>query len=134
MKHIPIRLGPLALLLAVISICMTTLGILAFTTARADWRLAQEYADTVQVRYGLEEEAQRFLQTAQEALDGGAALDGLPDTETDEDGVTWRILESGEYQLKVGMVPDQASGLRVVDWRIEKEWEPDEGMELWLGE
>ena len=40
MKQVPIKLGPLALLLAVISICLTTLAILTFTTARADLRLA----------------------------------------------------------------------------------------------
>ena len=58
MRHVPIKLGPLAVLLTVISICMTTLGVLAFTTARADWSLAEEYADTVRVRYELEAEPQ----------------------------------------------------------------------------
>ncbi len=56
MKQVPIKLGPLALLLAVISICLTTLAILTFTTARADLRLAQKYAETVSTRYELERE------------------------------------------------------------------------------
>ena len=54
MKHVPIRLGPLALLLAVISICLTILAVLSFTTGQADLRLAQRYADTVTERYALE--------------------------------------------------------------------------------
>ena len=48
MNKAPIRLGPMALLLTVISICLTILAILTFTTARADLRLAQKYAETVQ--------------------------------------------------------------------------------------
>ena len=44
MKQVPIKLGPLALLLTVISICLTTLAILTFATARADWRLAEKHA------------------------------------------------------------------------------------------
>ena len=54
MNKAPIRLGPMALLLTVISICLTILAILTFTTARADLRLAQKYAETVQARYAAE--------------------------------------------------------------------------------
>ena len=42
MKHVPIKLGPLALLLAVISICLTTLALLNVSTAKADERLAEK--------------------------------------------------------------------------------------------
>ena len=66
MKQIPMRLGPLALLLMVISICMTVLGILTFTTARADLSMAEKYAQTVETRYLLESRGQSFLQEAYE--------------------------------------------------------------------
>ena len=49
----PIRLLPLALLLTVISICLTVLAILTFSTAGADLRLAEKYAETVRTRYEL---------------------------------------------------------------------------------
>ena len=58
----PIRLLPLALLLTVISICLTVLAILTFSTAGADLRLAEKYAETVRTRYELEIEGQEFLQ------------------------------------------------------------------------
>ena len=61
MKHVPIKLGPLALLLAVVAICLTILSILSFTTGQADLRLAQRYADTVKERYALEAEGQQFF-------------------------------------------------------------------------
>ena len=53
MNQVPVKLGPLALLLTVISICLTTLAILTFSTARADGRLAERYAETVTLRYEL---------------------------------------------------------------------------------
>lgn len=133
MRHIPIKLGPLALLLAVISICMTTLGILAFATARADWSLAQAYADTVRIRYGLETQGQQFLCTAEEMVQSGTGLEGLQDTETDEEGVVWKVFTEGEYGLRIGIVADGEGSVRVVAWRMEKEWELDEDMNLWDG-
>ena len=133
MTHIPIKLGPLAVLFAVISICMTTLGILAFTTARADFSLAEEYADTVRIRYELEAEGQRFLQTAAQSLQEGKNLEMLENTETDEEGIVWRTFEKGEFGLRVG-VAEESGTLRIVNWRLQKEWEPDEDMNLWSGE
>ena len=67
MKHIPVRLGPLALLLTVVAICMTVLGLLTFSTARADLAMAQKLAASTQQRYELEAEGQAFLQEAAEA-------------------------------------------------------------------
>ena len=134
MKHIPIRLGPLALLLAVISICMTTLGILTFTTARADLVMAEKYAATVQGRYELEYQGQKFLELAGEALAEGMAISGLPDTETDEAGVVWKRIVQDETSLVIGIVPDKDTGYRVVSWRLIKEWTADESMgNLWDG-
>ena len=49
--RMPVKLGPLALLLTVISICLTTMAILTFATARADRRLAEKYAATVDGTY-----------------------------------------------------------------------------------
>ena len=103
MKHVPIKLGPLALLLTVISICMTTLGILAFATARADWNLAQKYADTVQTRYTLEARGQGFLRDAAKACQEGKTLQELADTRTEEDGIFYNTLEEGEFRLKIGI-------------------------------
>lgn len=125
MKQIPIKLGPLALLLTVISICLTTLSILVFTTARADMALAEKYADTVRERYALEAEGQQLL--AQ--LDGGA----VPDSQPDEDGVLRITLERDGAKLHIGLDTDDA-GYRVVSWRHEHEWTQDTDIgDLWTG-
>ena len=121
MKQVPIKLGPLALLLAVISICLTTLSILTFTTARADRRLAEKYADTVSTRYALEAEGQAFL------ADVGR---GGPPGEPDADGVCWKVLERDGSRLTIGLGPQGG----IVAWRQEKEWNQDTDIgHLWSG-
>ena len=93
MKQIPIRLGPLTLLLAVISICLTTLAILTFTTARADLRLAEKYAQTVSSRYELEREGQEFLR---EVCETDSADYGLMDWERDRNGKAANRIPDGQ--------------------------------------
>ena len=62
MKQVPIKLGPVALLLTVISICLTVMAILTFSTAGADKAMANMFANSTQIRYGLEQSGQEFLQ------------------------------------------------------------------------
>lgn len=132
MRHIPFRIGPLAILLTVISICMTVLGILSFATARADFRLAEKYAATVELRYELEAQGQLFLREAWEACANGAELSGIAGVETDENAVIRKCFEQGSFRLTVGIVPDREMGVRVVEWNMGRVWEPEESMgSLW---
>mgnify|MGYP007101865241 CR=1 FL=1 len=128
MKDIPIKLGPLALLLTVISICMTTLAILTFTTARADRRLADTYAKTVQTSYSLEAEGQQFL--AELARAGGPEnMDGL---ERDEAGTYWKTIDRGERHLRIGF--DWNGSITIRCWRQEQDWNQTEEIgNLWPG-
>ncbi len=126
MKQPPIRLGPLALLLTVISICLTILAILTFTTARADLRLAEKYADTVRARYALEQEGSEYLSR----LNAGQESPPAPD----EDGVRRLVLEHDGYRLHIGVIEDGQGGWEPVVWRQEKPWEPNETIDnLWSG-
>ena len=110
MNHVPVRLGPLALLLTVITICLAILAILTFTTARADLALAEKYADTVATRYALESEGQKFLATAEPNAEQVFELDGM--------------------RLTVALDGNRD----VVRWTLEKEWIPDNSIgNLWDG-
>ena len=130
MKQVPIKLGPLTLMLTVISICLTTLAILTFTTARADLRLAEKYASTVQTRYELEAEGQRFLQELKEIDPADLSL---MDLERDAKGVYWTTLERDGAQLRIGFTAGRG-GTQVVAWRHEKGWDQDTGIGiLWSG-
>ncbi len=126
MKQTPIRLGPLALLLAVISICLTILAILTFTTARADLRLAEKYAETVETRWALEGQGQEYLDRL------NAGTETVPGT--DEDGTIRHDLELNGVVLHIGLAPDGAGGYRVTSWRLEKTWEQNDTIDnLWSG-
>ena len=111
MKHVPIKLGPLALLLAVISICLTVLAILSFATARADLALAKQYAETVRTRYALEQEGQQWLASAG------------PNAE--------RTFEQDDMCLTVEL---DKNG-QVKSWTYEKQWIQENGISgLWTGD
>lgn len=131
MKQVPIRLGPLALLLTVISICLTVLSILTFTTARADMRLAEKYAQTVRTRYALEQEGQQFLAEA-EAAAGDGSLELMDDLTRDARGLYWHTLERDGSRLQIGL-RRSGDGLEVAAWRHERLWEEDDSLNLWPG-
>ncbi len=160
MKHIPVRLGPLALLLTVVAICMTVLGLLTFSTARADLAMAQKLAASTQQRYELEAEGQAFLQEAAEAVvpvgkefvtkvTGGVsykiygftqeALSALG-MEKDENGVYWKELSHDSQTLRIGLdfadaADHEGKGFTVVCWQFSREWQaPEEIGGLWAGE
>jgi hypothetical protein len=131
MKQVPIKLGPLALLLAVVSICLTTLAILTFATARADLRLAEKYADTVSTRYALERQGQEFLRELSETDRADWDLMGW---EPDADGICRESFEQDGTVLEVGFRATGGKSFEVVSWRIEKTWTEDESIgELWDG-
>ena len=126
MKQVPIKLGPLALLLTVISICLTVLAILSFTTARADLRLAERYAATVTERYQLETAGQELLAELRDSDPG------MLDMERDADGVWWTDLEKNGAHLRIG-VKKGADGWEPVAWRMDKDWEEDTDLNVWDG-
>lgn len=135
MNQIPIKLGPLALLLTIISICLTTLSILTFTTSGADLRLAQKYAETVRIRYELEQEGQAFLQEAGETVSSGLPLSAVFDASPAPGGGITRTFEQDGTVLTVTLAPDMEHGYKIRAWKVMRQWEEDSSIgNLWLGE
>lgn len=128
MKEVPVKLGPLALLLTVISICLTIMAILNFSTAKADVRLAEKYADTVKERYRLEQEGQAYLAgTARDLAQGMELIPG-------PDGLVWETIEGDQVRLSIALRPDGTGGYGVDTWQIDRQWEEDTSMgNLWNG-
>ena len=119
MKHIPIRLGPLALLLTVITICMSTLAVLSFSNSGADMRLAERYSQSVKTRYLLEKDGQAFV-------------DELNKTPASEGEVTQTFSREG-YTLDIALAGD-GDGYKVTKWKISKDWSPEDNIgNLWDG-
>ena len=159
MNHAPVKLGPLALLLTVISICLTILSILTYTTAGADDRLAQRYAQTTTERYELEIAGQEALAEFPAGFEANAEYDNLLASqtgaevtgETDDnllasppeggggpegtgEGALWKTIEQDGLILTIGATPG-ADGPQVVTWKVSRQWEQD-GLihNLWDGE
>lgn len=159
MNQVPIKLGPLALLLTIISICLTTLSILTFTTAGADLRLADKYAETVRIRYDLEREGQTFLQEADETVSSGLPLNAIFDAAPAPGGGITKTFEQDGTVLTVTLVPDPGAGgnakiaeagtagtgsstpaeripgVRISEWKIVRQWQEDDSIgNIWDGE
>lgn len=132
MEKIPIKLGPLALLSTIISICLTTLAILTFTTASADSRMADRYAASVSSRYEVEMQGQKFLQSVDRAVSSGRSVKSIKGVKASKNTFT-RAFTDGGYRLTVGV---RTSGRRyeVVKWNIEKIWSTQDKIKgLWKG-
>ena len=129
MRQGTVRLGPLALLLTVVVICVTVLGLLALTTAQGDLAIAQRYAESVEARYALEAQGQAFLQQAAEDPRLLLALD------RDEDGLRWKTFTQDGMSLHIALELE-ADSFRVASWRFTRDdWEPEEELGgLWAGE
>ena len=127
-QEAPVKLGPLALIVTVISICLAILAILSYTTAQADLRLAEKTAANVSERYALEREGQAYLGEVGAALKTGSALN------VDSDGVLRHELTYGDSVLSIGLAFEEDSW-QIVSWRQEQPWEPNLDIgDLWSGE
>ncbi len=132
MNRPPIRLGPLALLLTVISICLTVFAILTFSTARADLALAKRYAYTSSIRYSLEKSGQEYLQEVDEVLQGGGTLYDLFEAEMDPKGISVYQIEESGYTLTIGL-KQKGNTYSIEVWKIEKEWDQNDNIDdLWI--
>ena len=131
MNSKPVRLGPLALLMTVISICLTILYILTLTTAGADLRLAEKYADSASVKYELEAEGQTFLKDADNAISEGrdpAALKGVKS----RGGTYTKEIKKDGYILTVSFTSSGGS-YEVTGWKLTKEWDENTDINVWSG-
>ena len=132
MNHTP-KLGPLALLLTVISTCLTILSILSYTTAGADMRLAEKYADTVSERYALEIKGQELMKEADEALSSGEVPAGFSISDVNENEF-YADLKEGDLNLRIGVRTDGAGDYDIISWKYEHDWVQDTKIgNLWSG-
>ena len=136
MSH-KIRLGPIAVFLAVITAVLATLAILTVSTARADAVLAERFAQVTKLRYELEAEGSRFLAEADAlfAADGETGDADLPEgAALAEDGSLSYYIEKEGYAMTVRVAEDAGGGLDIREWKISKLWEGDDPFEdIWPG-
>lgn len=133
MRQKPTKLGVLALLLLVISISLVTLGVLTFSTAQADLRLAERYGETSLQQYQREQAGQAFLEEVRQTLDSGGKISDLSDVIQNGD-MYEKTFTVGNASLCVGLREDGQGQFEVVRWETKPQWSPQEQTnDLWGG-
>jgi beta-lactam-binding protein with PASTA domain len=121
-----IRLGPIAVFLAVVAVVLSTLAVLTVATTNADKVLADRFAGATQTRYALEAEGERFLQQYDEKVAGGSAVSAADRT---------KEIEKDGYTLKITVTePDASGSWDVIEWKVIKDWNADDPYQnIWQG-
>ena len=134
MSH-KIRLGPIAVFLAIVAIVLSVMAVLSTATTHADLVMAERFAEMTQKRYALEAEGTKILaeydsQAAAGAIDAGAL--GL---EQDENGYRAEIEQDGYVLTMALSAPDESGAYTVDEWKITKQWNAaDPFQNIWKGE
>ena len=120
MESRPVRLGWLSLLLTVVILCLATLSVLSFSTARADLAQAQKQAQQTDSVYALD----MALSEAQDE----ASLDALLPPDTVRTGSRVSTLQTGADGRSLSIAAELAAdgSYRVVQWRQSAEWAGEE--------
>ena len=122
-----VAMGLTQLLLTVIILCLATLSVLSFSTARADLALAQKQARQAQSVYALECAGQQWLAELDAALAQAgdtAELDALLPHGTAREGPgVSAVLEGADGRsLSVFAELTADGGYRVIQWQQSAEW------------
>lgn len=134
MSH-KIRLGPIAVFLAVVAVVLTTLAILTTATTNADRVMAERFARVTEIRYELEAEGEKFLMEANEKAKAGKVDAKALGAEATESGALKKTIEKDGYKLTIELDgPDSTGGYEVSTWKISKEWNAEDPFgNVWQG-
>ncbi|MEG1274484.1 MAG: hypothetical protein RSD27_02210 [Ruthenibacterium sp.] len=132
----PIRIGWLSLVMTVVVLCMAVLSVLSFATARADFTLAQRYADTRTAMYAQECVGQALLAQANTLRAQGLSaqnicekLGGTAHTETAD--IIVLTLDDAQGNRLLIRLAESGDALRIVTWRHSAVWQQAAGEPLW---
>ena len=128
------RLGPIAIFLAVVAIVLTVLATLTIATSNADVVLAERFASVTQIRYELEKEGNKFLFDLSEQLSGGNTLSTIQGLKKTDNGFYEYGLEQDGYELIIRLAESGTDLYSLEEWKITKVWaEEDLNQGIWLG-
>jgi len=134
MSH-KIRLGPIAVFLAIVAIVLSVMAVLSTATTHADLVMAERFAEMTQQRYALEEEGTKILAAYdRQAADGTIEAESLGLSPV-EGGYRAQI-EQGGYTLTMALSePDDGGSYTVDEWKITKQWNAEDPFQnIWKGE
>lgn len=143
MNDQPIRFGALSLLFLVVAICLVVLGVLSFTTARANIALASKQADVVTQNTANDALGQEWLASVDAMLAEAQANGGreayiashLPAGTSFAGSSLWANLGTGgKYALAVEVTIDSDLRYTITKWETTVDWTRDESIgNVWSG-
>lgn len=131
-----IRLGPIAVFLAVVTVVLSTLAVLTVSTVHADRVMAERFASVTRTRYELEAEGNNFLKEFSETAARGGDPASIEGVEAGSNGRYSYSVERDGYRLEVTLSPLDAQGhYTVTGWKIHKIWNSEDPMNnVWKGQ
>lgn len=134
--HRPVRTGAMTLLITAVLICLAVLAVLSLATARADLAMAERSLSGLQSRGTAEQRGQEYLAQLDAALKQGTALPEAAVQEEDGSIRAELTLEDGTLRIVVQpKEPDREdpAAYRILSWKFDSSWEPDQTLDLWNG-
>lgn len=133
--HRPVRTGAMTLLITAVLICLAVLAVLSLATARADLAMAERSLSGLQSRDTAEQRGQEYLAQLDAALKQGTAL---PEAAVQEDGSIRAELTLEDGTLRIVVQPkepdrEDPAAYRILSWKFDSSWEPDQTLDLWNG-
>lgn len=134
MNH-SIRLGPIAVFLAVIAVVLATLAVLTTSTTNADKVLADRYAEVTKARYLLQSRGEEFVSRFDEMSAKGKIDAEVLKLKKTKKGYS-KIIHGKGYDLKIEITSGRsADKYKISGWDIKKKWNGEDPYEkVWKGE
>lgn len=126
------RIGSVAILFAVIVLCVAIFAVLTVVTARSDLRTAEQYSAHVQAIGRCRSEANRWLaQMDALIVSGSLSPENLPANTRLEGSQISASLHAGNVTLTARLELLPGNTYRITRWTVTTDWEEDLGGD-WL--
>lgn len=121
------RVGSIAVLFAVVVLCMAIFSTLTVVTAASDRETARQYGEHVSQVYRIENLGQQWLAYVDWYLSGSGMLP--ENTWQDGDRIGTEILD-GSMRLVI-QLEKSAQGYEIRQWSCTTQWQPETDWNLW---
>lgn len=120
------RIGSVAVLFAVVVLCVAIFCILTSVTAVSDARMADQYGDHIQEVYDCQAMGEKWLAKADACF---AGLGPVPENSDMSGNQMTTQIQYGAVCLDI-CIEKQDTGFRILQWDCTTQWQPDNGWTL----
>lgn len=125
----------MAVFLAIVSVVMATLAVLATATSKADNVMAQRFASVTNERYAVAAEGEKLMAEFDAQAKAGHIDTQALGLSKEADGYRTTIGDKG-YALIIALSkPDEKGNYTIREWKITRQWEAeDPNQDVWKGD